>query len=63
MLRFGFEQLALDEIVSFTAIINERSQRVMQKIGMTTDPRENFDHPRLPEGHRLRRHVLYRVAP
>jgi RimJ/RimL family protein N-acetyltransferase len=63
VLRFGFEQLALDEIVSFTAIINERSQRVMQKIGMTTDPRENFDHPRLPEGHRLRRHVLYRVAP
>ncbi len=63
VLKFGFEKLGLDEIVSFTAVVNERSQRVMQKIGMTRDPRDDFDHPRLPDGHRLRRHVLYRVAP
>ena len=62
-LQFGFGQLALDEIVSFTAVINERSQRVMQKIGMSTDPNEDFDHPRLVDGHRLRRHVLYRIRP
>jgi RimJ/RimL family protein N-acetyltransferase len=62
-LQFGFQHLGLDEIVSFTAVVNERSQRVMQKIGMARDPREDFDHPRLPDGHRLRRHVLYRVAP
>jgi RimJ/RimL family protein N-acetyltransferase len=62
-LQFGFEQLGLDEIVSFTAVVNERSQRVMQKIGMTHDPADDFDHPRLAEGHRLRRHVLYRIAP
>jgi hypothetical protein len=35
----------------------------MQKIGMTTDPREDFDHPNVPDGHRLRRHVLYRISP
>jgi RimJ/RimL family protein N-acetyltransferase len=62
-LRFGFEQLELEEIVSFTAVINDRSQRVMQKIGMTRDPSDDFDHPRLADGHRLRRHVLYRIRP
>ncbi len=61
-LEFGFDVVGLDEIVSFTAVVNERSQRVMQKIGMTRDPTDDFDHPRLPEGHRLRRHVLYRIS-
>ena len=58
----GFERLGLAEIVSFTSTTNERSQRVMQRLGMTHDPADDFDHPRLPEGHRLRRHVLYRLA-
>lgn len=57
----GFDRLGLPEIVSFTAVINERSWRVMERLGMTRDPEEDFDHPSLPEGHRLRRHVLYRV--
>jgi len=35
---------------------------VMQKIGMTTDPADDFDHPNVPDGHRLKRHVLYRIA-
>ena len=48
-LQFGFDDLGLDEIVSFTAVVNERSQRVMQKIGMTRDPGEDFDHPMLAE--------------
>ena len=60
-LTFGFEILSLEEIVSFTASCNTRSIRVMQRLGMRTDPNENFDHPRLPEGHPLRRHVLYRI--
>ena len=34
----------------------------MQKLGMTHDPAEDFDHPKLPMGHPLRRHVLYRVG-
>ena len=58
----GFERAGLDEIVSFTATINLRSIRVMEKLGMTHDLADDFDHPRLPEGHRLRRHVLYRLS-
>jgi RimJ/RimL family protein N-acetyltransferase len=54
----GFKRVGLQEIVSFTIPGNTRSIRVMQKIGMTKDG--EFDHPRLPEGHPLRRHVLYR---
>ncbi len=60
-LRFGFEELGLKEIVSFTATTNLPSQRVMQRLGMTHDPAGDFDHPALPKGHRLERHVLYRI--
>lgn len=60
-LQYGFETLKMEEIVSFTAIQNIRSQKVMEKIGLTHYPEEDFDHPKLPEGHRLRRHVLYRA--
>ena len=60
-LAFGFETAGLAEIVSFTVPANARSRRVMEKIGMTHDPADDFDHPLLPEGHRLRRHVLYRA--
>ena len=59
--RHAFEGLALQAIVSFTAVQNLASRRVMEKIGMTRDPSDDFDHPHLPEGHRLRRHVLYRL--
>jgi len=47
-------------LVSFTAVANVPSRRVMEKLGFTHDAREDFDHPRIPEGHPLRRHVLYR---
>ena len=52
---------ASGEIVSFTTEKNWRSRRVMEKIGLKHDPRDDFDHPGLPEGHPLRRHVLYRT--
>jgi RimJ/RimL family protein N-acetyltransferase len=58
---WGFEVLGLDEIASWTAASNTRSQAVMRRIGMTHDPADDFDHPRLPEGHRIRRHVMYRL--
>jgi RimJ/RimL family protein N-acetyltransferase len=58
----GFNRVGLKEIVSFTVPANVRSVKVMQRIGMTHDPADDFDHPRLPAGHRLRRHVLYRLA-
>jgi RimJ/RimL family protein N-acetyltransferase len=61
-LRFGFETKGLQEIVSFTVPANSRSRRVMERIGMTHDPADDFDHPRLPPGHRLQRHVLYRLS-
>lgn len=61
-MRFGFEQAGLGEIVSFTVPENLRSRRVMERLGMQRDPSDDFDHPRLPEGHRLRRHVLYRCS-
>jgi RimJ/RimL family protein N-acetyltransferase len=60
-LAFGFERLGLDEIVSFTVPANRPSQHVMEKIGLVRDPADDFDHPVLPEGHALRRHVLYRL--
>lgn len=61
VLEFAFTQLACDEIVSMTAEINVRSQRVMERLGMTHDPADDFDHPRLEDGDRLKRHVLYRL--
>lgn len=60
-LAYGFETLQLPEIVSFTAEQNMRSRRIMEKIGMQYDPKDDFDHPKLPEDHRFRRHVLYRL--
>ena len=60
-LRFGFEQLGLEEIVSFTAIGNHRSRAVMGRLGMLEDP-FTFEHPSLPEGSPLRTHVLYRTG-
>ncbi|MGD0732556.1 MAG: GNAT family N-acetyltransferase [Terracidiphilus sp.] len=61
VLRYAFEDLGLDSVVSFTVPQNIRSIRVMERLGMTHDPDDDFDHPRLPEGHVLRRHVLYRL--
>jgi ribosomal-protein-alanine N-acetyltransferase len=58
----GFERVGLSEIVSFTATTNVRSVAVMQRLGMTHNPADDFDHPRLPVGHRLHRHVLYRLG-
>ncbi len=58
---YGFNSLGLEQIVSFTTPANVRSRRVMERLGMTHDPADNFDHPRLSLGHPLRRHVLYRI--
>lgn len=60
--RVGFEQIGLREIVAHTVPDNFRSRRVMERLGMTHNASDDFDHPRLPEGHPLRHHVLYRLA-
>lgn len=59
-LRVGFEQVGLAEIVAFTAVGNQRSRAVMARLGMQPDA-ALFDHPAVPDGHPLRRHVLYRL--
>ncbi|AVX26259.1 GNAT family acetyltransferase [Pseudomonas syringae pv. atrofaciens] len=58
----GFERLELKEIVSFTAVNNQPSQKVMQAIGMQQDESGSFDHPNLEDGHPLKPHVLYRIS-
>jgi RimJ/RimL family protein N-acetyltransferase len=60
-LQFGFEQLALDEIVAFTAIGNARSRAVMRRLQMLEDPL-TFEHPSVPEGSPVRTHCLYRLG-
>jgi RimJ/RimL family protein N-acetyltransferase len=61
VLQFGFDELKLPEIVALTVPANRRSRRVMEKLGMTYNPADDFEHPRLPQGHPLRPHVLYRA--
>lgn len=62
-LEHGFEVLGLPEIVAFTATTNLRSQAVMDRIGMTRREDLDFDHPALPKGHRLERHVVWAASP
>lgn len=61
VIKFAFERLRLESVVSFTVPENVASRRLMEKLGMTHDPKDDFEHPKLPPGHRLRRHVLYRL--
>ena len=61
-LAFGFEHAGLDEIVALTVPHNHRSRSVMAKIGMVRAEGEDFNHPRVPTGHSLERHVLYRLS-
>lgn len=61
-LEFAFEWLELGEVYSYTVPDNVRSRRVMEKLGMIHQPNGDFDHPLVPEAHRLRRHVLYRIG-
>jgi RimJ/RimL family protein N-acetyltransferase len=60
-LAYGFDVAQLDEVVSMTTVENAKSRRVMEKLGMTYDPADDFDHPRIEPGHPIERHVLYRL--
>jgi ribosomal-protein-alanine N-acetyltransferase len=62
VLRHAFTDLGPDEVVSFTVPGNLRSRRVMERLGLARDAHGDFDHPKLPEGHPLRPHVLYRMG-
>ena len=61
-LHDGFERLGLPEIVALTVAANTRSRAVMQRLGMHHAEADDFDHPRVPDGHPLQRHVLYRLS-
>jgi ribosomal-protein-alanine N-acetyltransferase len=61
-LGYGFGALGLSDVVSFTSATNHRSRAVMERLGMRRDPVEDFDYSSFPEGHPLRRHVLYRLS-
>ena len=60
-LQFGFDRIGLDEIVAMTVPDNARSRAVMERLGMVYHPEADFDHPKIPDGHALKRHVLYRI--
>jgi RimJ/RimL family protein N-acetyltransferase len=60
-LAYAFGELQRSEIVAITTPVNVRSQRVMERLGMTRDPADDFDNPYIAAGHPLRRHVLYRT--
>ncbi len=59
---FAFEELSLEEIVAYTTVANVRSRRLMERLGMTRDPAEDFDHPEILRGDPLEAHVVYRLA-
>jgi RimJ/RimL family protein N-acetyltransferase len=59
--RYAFQDLGLQQVVSFTSVGNLPSQRVMRRIGMRHDAPGDFQHPRVEAGHPLRPHVLYRL--
>ena len=61
-LAYGFDVAGLDEVVSITTVRNAPSRAVMERLGMTHDPGEDFDHPGIDEGSPIRRHVLYRLS-
>lgn len=61
-LDYAWHDLGLDAVVSLTSVGNTRSRAVMERLGMTHDPADDFDNPRVPDGSPLRRHVLYRLA-
>ena len=61
-LTFAFDSKGLNEVVALTSVGNARSRRVMERLGMSRNPADDFDHPNIPDGHPLRRHVLYRLG-
>ena len=63
VLDHAFGPLGLEEVVAFTAVGNAPSRRVMEKLGMTRDPAEDFNHPAVAPDHPLAACVLYRIRP
>jgi RimJ/RimL family protein N-acetyltransferase len=60
-MAFAFQELGLPALLAYTAERNQRSRRLMERLGMRRDPNEDFEHPEVPAGHPLAPHVLYRI--
>lgn len=60
---FAFRLLGADEVIAVTSLVNLASQALMRRVGMQCDPAREFDHPRVPQGHPLRRHCLFAISP
>jgi RimJ/RimL family protein N-acetyltransferase len=63
VVAYAFDDLGIPQLVSFTSVGNARSRAVMERLGMTHDPADDFDNPNVAVGSPLRRHVLYRLKP
>jgi 3-dehydroquinate dehydratase / shikimate dehydrogenase len=61
VIEYAFDVLKLPEIVSLTTVTNQRSRKLMEKLGMTYNSSDDFQHSKLPANHPLRPHVLYRL--
>lgn len=61
VLDYAFNELKLNEVVAFSVYDNLRAIHMMEKLGMAHDENGDFDYPKLPKGHSLGRHVLYRL--
>ena len=62
VIAFAFDRVQVPELIAYTAAVNERSRRLMERLGMSRDPTEDFQHPGIADGDRLQPHVLYRLA-
>ncbi|MBX9705918.1 MAG: GNAT family N-acetyltransferase [Gammaproteobacteria bacterium] len=61
VINYAFGTLGIDELVTFTATTNKKSERVMQRLGFSRSEQDDFDHPRIMDGHPLNRHIFYRL--
>jgi RimJ/RimL family protein N-acetyltransferase len=61
-LAWAWANLGSASIAGITVAANARSRGLMERLGMTREPRSDFDDPELPAGDPLRRHILYRIA-
>lgn len=62
VLTHALHTLRLPTVYAYTAVQNQPSRRVMEKLGLTYQPALDFNHPRVPEGNPLRRHVIYSIS-
>ena len=58
----GFAELGVERVTAGAMAVNIASRRVMEKLRMVHDPSDDFEHPRLEQGHPLSQHVLYRLS-